>query len=163
MWRLAKDMEATAKARVERVKGEISTAMRGLKLSHVLLPDGQKFIAREVPGRTSLDETALRAAYPKIDLEQFRKQGKPFDEFRAYGPKDSGEEALDSMDEAMSTVIAELEALPARNLDLDVLVPAWDEARSRADLYARLLRNEAASLERALEHAAAAMAARLSR
>lgn len=163
MWRLAKDMEATAKARVERVKGEISAAMRELKLSHVILPDGQKFIAREVPGRKSLDEVALKAAHPEIDLEQYQKQGKPFFEFRAYGPKDSGEDAPDSLDEAMSTVVADLEALPARNLDIDILLPAWEEARARADMYARLLRNEASSLDSALERAAAAMAARLTR
>jgi hypothetical protein len=163
MWRLAKDMEATAKARVQRVKDEIAGAMRELGLTHVLLPDATKFIARKVPGRTNLDEAALRAAHPEIDLDQYRKQGEPFDEFRAYGPKDSGEAALDSLDEAMSTVVAELEELPTRNLDLEVLVPAWDEMRARADMYARLLRNEATSLDGALNKAAAAMAARLIR
>jgi predicted phage-related endonuclease len=163
MWRLAKDMEATAKARVERVKKEISGAMRELGLTHVLLPDATKFIAREVPGRVTLDEAALRAAHPEIDLDRFRKQGKPFFDFRAYGPKDSGEDALDSLDEAMSSVVAELEALPTRNLDLEVLMPAWEETRARADMYARLLRNEATTLDGALDRAAAAMAARLTR
>jgi hypothetical protein len=163
MWRLAKDMEATAKARVERVKGEIRDAMVKMKLSHALLPDGQKFIARQVPGRTTLDEVALRAAHPELDLEKYRKQGEPFFEFRAYGPKDSGDDAPDNLDEAMSSVVAELEALPTRNLDLEVLMPAWEETRARADMYARLLRNEATTLDGALDRAEAAMAARLTR
>jgi hypothetical protein len=146
-----------------RNKFSLLGAMRELGLTHVLLPDATKFIAREVPGRVTLDEAALRAAHPEIDLDRFRKQGKPFFDFRAYGPKDSGEDALDSLDEAMSSVVAELEALPTRNLDLEVLMPAWEETRARADMYARLLRNEATTLDGALDRAEAAMAARLTR
>lgn len=145
-FRIAKDAKDAAEARYEAAAKTIEEAMRNCKLERVQLPDGQKFIASEQKGRRSLDEKLLRHEHPEIDWARYERQGAPFQTFRAYGAKDTGM-GDDSIDQQVTGLARELDALPKRQLDAEHRIAVWDDLRARAELYVRMLRAEADDLD----------------
>jgi hypothetical protein len=155
---VAREAERVAKARVARAKGTIEAALRAGGKPKVRTADGWKFALSEVAGRKGFDRKLLEAEHPELDLRRYETQGKPYASLRAYGPNDAAGagEGDDSMDAQLTTLYDELLAFAQGDhagLELEEVAQSFDDIRSRAELYARMLTAEAGQVEGALVEA----------
>jgi len=149
---VAKDAVDAANARMEIAKDVIIEAMDDSKLERIQLPSGIKFLRGEQSGRKSMDMDLLKHEHPEIDFTRYDTQGKSFKTFRSYGvrkiEREEGEQELNGL-------AVELAHFVTDKLDPDLMYEAFDDLRSRTEMYTRSLKNEADTLEEQLKQAAA--------
>lgn len=151
-WFMAKQLAASAESRLKKAKAAVQEMVVASGSTHVITEAGLKFQYDKQAGRRTLNTTALRAAYPQIDLEQFTDQGADFMVLRAYGA--SGEAEADSLSEGIESIQDELEAFAGRDLPVELAVDLFEELRNEAELYERLLTSEVRGIRNALDAAA---------
>ncbi len=84
----AKAIEIEAKALTDDAKQRLRSIMGPFAVSE---GGGWRFYNRQKPGRKTVDHERLFVDYPDIDRKKYEKQGKAFDEFRAYSLRGDGE------------------------------------------------------------------------
>jgi len=153
---LAHEAQAAAKNRLEAAKSRIKTAMEQADLSYALIGE-HKFQYVQRAGRKTFNEKLLKAEHPTIDLERYKIAGKPYADFRHYGPKEQNKWGDETLDGQLLTIRDELEGFTRRSVDPDVAVEVFDEMRARAELYARMLSLELEGIEAGINSAASAL------
>lgn len=161
VYKLAKERELVAKVKMDAAKKAIAEVMKTAGEEAVQIGP-HKFLFREVAGRKSFDKKALQADFPDLDLEKYQKQGRPFEQFNYYGPKERMQTGDETVDSQVVTVQVELEEFAGRDdMDLEDGIEAFDELRGRADLYAAMLEMELGAIRAGIEKAAEAVTKKL--
>lgn len=149
---VAKDALDAANARLNIAKDVVISAMDAAKLERVQLPSGIKFLRGEQAGRKGIDMDLLKHEHPEIDFDRYATQGKGFNTFRVYGARKI---QVDEGDAEINGLSVELAHFVTDKIDVELLFEAFDDLRSRTEMYTRTLRNEAETLEEQLKQAAA--------
>jgi len=148
---VSKDAFEAAKMRLDMAKGQLVEMMDQANMDRIQLPSGIKFLRSEQEGRKSLDLEFLLHEHPNIDIERYQKKGHPFKTFRVYGVN---KVERDGDDMELSGLSIELAQFVKEQHDPELLFEAFDDLRSRTEIYTRTLVNEAEALEQQLKHAA---------
>jgi hypothetical protein len=148
---VSKDAFEAAKMRLEMAKDQLIEMMDQAGLERIKLPSGIKFLRSEQAGRKSLDLEFLLHENPGIDIERYQKEGRPFKTFRVYGVN---KVERDGDEQELSGLSIELAQFVNTQHDPELLFEAFDDLRSRTEIYTRTLVNEAETLEQQLKHAA---------
>ena len=168
-FKLAKELEATAKRRLDLAEATILKEMEAAGEEAVVTKDGYRFSNKDQAGRSAIDFKALVAAHPNIDLDKFKKRGEPFKVFRKYGPKTAKSDAEraaaeatgESMDSQLITLHDELMLFAKTEFTTEEAVEEFDELRGRAELYTRVLSMELEGIEKGLHAAQEAVVERM--
>jgi hypothetical protein len=155
--RIAVESMRVAKNRHEKAKVEARALLKESGKVAVKCED-YKFSLKEQAGRKSFDKDAFAAAHPNIDLDQYQKEGKPSEVFRAYGPKDK---KSGNLDEQLLTLDDELTAFIGDAGGGEGALSDFDNLRDQAELYIRALENETKQLGKKLKQAHLALVKRV--
>jgi len=151
---VAKDSLDAATARLEIVKEQIIDAMEDAKLERIQLPSGIKFMRSEQQGRKGFDMDLLKHEHPYIDFDRYNKQGNPFKTFRVYGVRKVERDASDEEENRTLGLAVELAHFTKDKIDPELVFEAFEDLRSRTEMYTRALENEAETLKEQLKQAA---------
>jgi hypothetical protein len=150
-YQVATEMLANAERRQKATKEALRTSMRSAGHVKIQTPGGNRLSLTMQKGRKAFDERALMAAHPEIDLDQYKREGNPFEVFRIYGPKDDSSLARgdESLEGRLVTLVEEFDSLAGRNVPDEIAMGLLDELRNRSEVYERFLGNELQAIENA--------------
>lgn len=161
-YKLAKERELAAARAMDAAKKMIQEVMDESNLDAVQV-GFHKFAWRPMAGRKTFSKTLLQADYPDMDLSKYEVQGESYKQFNYYGPKDrvpTGDDQVDG-ESSLMTIQVELREFAKGEFTLEQGMEAFDELRSRADLYAAVLEMELGEIQDAITQAADAVTKKL--
>lgn len=149
---LAKEQSVMAEQRVSVAKAGLEQKLKDAGEESVNVGP-HKFKYRQMAGQKRFDQQALQAAFPTLNLDDYMKQGAPFEQFNYYGPKvqDNGGDV--DLDKQIMTIHTELENFAAQKMDSEAAMELFEDLRSRADMYAAVLEMDLGMIRRGIDKA----------